>query len=329
MAVDVTKAKARAAAAATEPAGKMKVKTKTKTATTTTTTTTSGETQTAYKNLALAGQDKPARMTAKTTAKTTAKHADKPVYKNLVLAGLDKPAAKKKRKRADPHEQAGGNTAQSQQDEPRHRRARDSTRDETTTAPTHVEGPSRKGPSRNGGTASPLARRADALLQVRRGLPIWPYADEIRANLRRTDVMLLVGETGSGKSTQIPQFLVDERWCRPVEVAMTRGPGDDKPPDDGQQSERNERKKKKKKKKKKGDNSTTTTTTTTIGGCIAITQPRRVAAISLARRVAEESGTPLGAASPASTVGYAVRFDSCVSPRTRIKYLTEGMLLQL
>lgn len=68
---------------------------------------------------------------------------------------------------------------------------------------------------------------------------------------------------------------------------------------------------------------------------IAITQPRRVAAINLARRVAEEMGSTLGSASPGSKVGYSVRFDLCM-PREgesgegsgcRIKFLTEGMLL--
>ena len=67
---------------------------------------------------------------------------------------------------------------------------------------------------------------------------------------------------------------------------------------------------------------------TKIGGCIAITEPRRVAAITLARRVAEEMGTPLGSSSPASRVGYSVRFDNSTSPCTQIKFLTEGMLLQ-
>lgn len=56
---------------------------------------------------------------------------------------------------------------------------------------------------------------------------------------------------------------------------------------------------------------------------IAVTQPRRVAATSLARRVSEEYGCTLG-----STVGYTVRFDDCSSPKTRLKYLTDGTLLQ-
>ncbi|KAJ5334032.1 uncharacterized protein N7506_007815 [Penicillium brevicompactum] len=142
---------------------------------------------------------------------------------------------------------------------------------------------------------TPLREKAKALLETRRKLPVFENADLIRNNLREQDVMLLVGETGSGKSTQIPQFLVDEFWCRPVPTEITR---------DGKTEKK------------------------MVGGCIAITQPRRVAAISLARRVAEEMGTPLGSHSPASKVGYSVRFDTSVSPSTRVKFLTEGMLLQ-
>lgn len=142
---------------------------------------------------------------------------------------------------------------------------------------------------------TPLREKAKALLETRRKLPVFENADLIRDLLREQDVMLLVGETGSGKSTQIPQFLVDEFWCRPVPTQITR---------DGKTEKK------------------------MVGGCIAITQPRRVAAISLARRVAEEMGTPLGSHSPASKVGYAVRFDTSTSPSTRVKFLTEGMLLQ-
>ncbi|KAF2665151.1 P-loop containing nucleoside triphosphate hydrolase protein [Microthyrium microscopicum] len=122
-----------------------------------------------------------------------------------------------------------------------------------------------------------LNAKREALFRFRKDLPIWPSADGIRQLLRSKNIMILVGETGSGKSTQVPQFLLHEAWCT---------------------------------------------------GAIAITQPRRVAAISLARRVAEEMGSPLGSSSPASKVGYSVRFDNSVSANTRIKYLTEGMLLQ-
>ncbi|EXJ64096.1 hypothetical protein A1O7_00432 [Cladophialophora yegresii CBS 114405] len=137
-----------------------------------------------------------------------------------------------------------------------------------------------------------LKERARQLHPTRQGLPIYSHADEIRQKLRDHDVLLLVGETGSGKSTQVPQFLVTEPWCRKRKISTGVNVG------------------------------------ANVGGCIAITQPRRVAAISLARRVAEEMGTPLGNSSPASQVGYSVRFENSTSPSTRIKFLTEGMLLQ-
>ena len=140
-----------------------------------------------------------------------------------------------------------------------------------------------------------LKEKARALYEVRKTLPIWSHAADIRGGLRDKDVMLLVGETGSGKSTQVPQFLMDEPWCKCQCVQATLNG---------------------------------TTKTVSVGGCIAITEPRRVAAISLARRVAEELGTPLGSSSPASKVGYSVRFDNSTSASTRIKFLTEGMLLQ-
>jgi len=124
---------------------------------------------------------------------------------------------------------------------------------------------------------SPLLQKRVKLLETRKRLPIWHKRKDIREALRHHDVLVLSGETGSGKSTQVPQFLLDQTWC---------------------------------------------------SGKVAVTQPRRVAAISLARRVAEEMGSPLGSSSPASKVGYSVRFDENTSPSTRIKYLTEGMLLQ-
>ncbi|RYO74854.1 hypothetical protein DL764_010737 [Monosporascus ibericus] len=129
------------------------------------------------------------------------------------------------------------------------------------------------------------------LLKSRKALPIWSYQDEICSSLRgANDVLLIVGETGSGKSTQTPQFLCSEPWCRRKKVRV-------------QSQEVN------------------------VGGVIAVTQPRRVAATTLANRVAQEMGTPLGSSREGS-VGYSVRFDHNVPKGTKVKFLTEGMLLQ-
>ena len=61
----------------------------------------------------------------------------------------------------------------------------------------------------------------------------------------------------------------------------------------------------------------------TARGKIGCTQPRRVAAMSVAKRVAEEFGCRLG-----QEVGYTIRFEDCTSPETLIKYMTDGMLLR-
>ena len=56
---------------------------------------------------------------------------------------------------------------------------------------------------------------------------------------------------------------------------------------------------------------------------VGVTQPRRVAAVTVAKRVAEECGVQLG-----QKVGYSVRFDDVTSRSTRIKYMTDGLLLR-
>ena len=150
-------------------------------------------------------------------------------------------------------------------------------------------------PSKPPPNHTPLKAKAQALEAIRKTLPVWSHATEIRRELQNKDVLIISGETGSGKSTQIPQLISEESWCKAKSVNIKNGEA---------------------------------TTYTKVGGCIAITQPRRVAAITLARRVAEEMGTPLGSSSPSSRVGYSVRFDNSTSPSTRIKFLTEGMLLQ-
>ncbi|AEY96359.1 FADR140Cp [Eremothecium gossypii FDAG1] len=124
--------------------------------------------------------------------------------------------------------------------------------------------------------ASQLRQRAAELLKVRETLPVYRHQQSIMEHLNSNPVTILIGETGSGKSTQLPQLLLAQL----------------------------------KEEDKKG--------------AIAVTQPRRVAAVSLATRVAQEHGCNLG-----DEVGYSVRFDSCAHPsRTRLKYLTDGMLLR-
>jgi ATP-dependent RNA helicase DHR2 len=143
-----------------------------------------------------------------------------------------------------------------------------------------------------------------AYLKARKELPLWGYQDKIRDMLKKRDVLVVVGETGSGKSTQIPQFLYQEDWCQRKKVRVN-----------------NEE--------------------VSVGGVIAITQPRRVAATTLAHRVSREVGTPIPAQKSSGEsgdatkesyakglVGYSVRFDHNVPRGTKIKYLTEGMLLQ-
>ena len=120
-------------------------------------------------------------------------------------------------------------------------------------------------------------------------LPIWAGKDKILERIRENDTVILVGETGSGKTTQLPQFLWQEKFIVP-DVPLVLG----------------------------------------------ITQPRRVAATSLARRVASE----MGCADPSTIkprsidtdnpayVGYTVRFDDRTTRQTRIKFLTDGMLIR-
>ncbi|KOM31393.1 hypothetical protein LR48_Vigan01g094800 [Vigna angularis] len=101
-------------------------------------------------------------------------------------------------------------------------------------------------------------------------LPIVQYEEKIIETVERNPVVVVIGETGSGKSTQLSQMLHRRGY-----------------------------------------------------GKIAVTQPRRVAAVSVARRVAQELGVQLG-----EEVGYAIRFEDRTSHNTRIKYLTDGVLLR-
>lgn len=113
------------------------------------------------------------------------------------------------------------------------------------------------------------------LQQQRARLPIAQHQRELVYALEQYRTLLVVGSTGSGKSTQLAQYWHEAGWTKD-------------------------------------------------GRIICIAQPRRVAAMSLAQRVAEERGCVLG-----DEVGYAVRFDEVCDPlRTRIKYVTDGVLLR-
>jgi pre-mRNA-splicing factor ATP-dependent RNA helicase DHX16 len=117
-------------------------------------------------------------------------------------------------------------------------------------------------------------KRKMTIKETKESLPVFPFKDEIIAAIQSHQVLIIEGETGSGKTTQIPQFL--------HEAGFT-------------------------------DNNKKV-------GC---TQPRRVAAMSVAARVAEEMGVKLG-----NEVGYSIRFEDCTSDRTIIKYMTDGMMLR-
>ncbi|KAM8797452.1 putative ATP-dependent RNA helicase DHX40 [Eudromia elegans] len=104
-------------------------------------------------------------------------------------------------------------------------------------------------------------------------LPIAKYRRALVQAVRERPFLIVTGETGSGKSTQLPKYLYEAGLAE--------------------------------------------------HGAIGVTQPRRVATLSVARRVAEEMGCALG-----SVVGYQVRFDDCSSEDTAIKYMTDGCLLR-
>ncbi|KAF7809030.1 Pre-mRNA-splicing factor ATP-dependent RNA helicase DEAH10 [Senna tora] len=126
--------------------------------------------------------------------------------------------------------------------------------------------------NRNRQTEFPARRQK--ILQQRKSLPIASVEKRLVEEVRKNDILIIVGETGSGKTTQIPQFLFDAGFCHDGKV-------------------------------------------------IGITQPRRVAAVTVAKRVSEECGAELG-----QKVGYSIRFDDTTSTSTRIKYMTDGLLLR-
>jgi len=102
---------------------------------------------------------------------------------------------------------------------------------------------------------------------------VYSVRSELLNVVREHQIVVIVGETGSGKTTQLTQYLLDDGYAD--------------------------------------------------YGVIGCTQPRRVAAVSVAQRVAEEAGVELG-----TKVGYSIRFEDCTSPSTVLKYMTDGILLR-
>lgn len=124
-------------------------------------------------------------------------------------------------------------------------------------------------------TGQALSQQYMSILKTRRGLPVHAQRDEFLQLYQKSQILVFVGETGSGKTTQIPQFVLF----------------DDLPHLNNKM--------------------------------VACTQPRRVAAMSVAQRVAQEMDVNLG-----DEVGYSIRFEDKTSPKTILKYMTDGMLLR-
>ena len=115
--------------------------------------------------------------------------------------------------------------------------------------------------------------QSKTLKEQREFLPAFAVREDLLRIIQDNQVVIVVGETGSGKTTQLTQFLYEDGYGKL--------------------------------------------------GLIGCTQPRRVAAMSVAKRVSEEMECKLG-----STVGYAIRFEDCTSKETLIKYMTDGVLLR-
>ncbi|RZF33095.1 hypothetical protein LSTR_LSTR009824 [Laodelphax striatellus] len=111
------------------------------------------------------------------------------------------------------------------------------------------------------------------LLEQRKSLPVYKVRKRILEEINKHATLIVIGETGSGKTTQIPHFIHNAQLAGNM--------------------------------------------------MIGITQPRRVAAVTIAQRVAQEMHCTVG-----GTVGYCVRFEDSTSPATKLKFMTDGMLLR-
>uniref|UniRef100_A0A914CVZ3 ATP-dependent RNA helicase DHX8 n=1 Tax=Acrobeloides nanus TaxID=290746 RepID=A0A914CVZ3_9BILA len=123
-------------------------------------------------------------------------------------------------------------------------------------------------------SSKPTGKRTNLTIKEQReSLPIFNLKQGLMQAIADNQILIVIGETGSGKTTQMTQYLVEMGFAK--------------------------------------------------RGRIGCTQPRRVAAMSVAKRVSEEFGCRLG-----QDVGYTIRFEDCTSQDTIIKYMTDGMLLR-
>lgn len=124
-------------------------------------------------------------------------------------------------------------------------------------------------------TGNPHSEKYFRILKTRRELPVHKQRAEFLEMYHKTQILVFVGETGSGKTTQIPQYVLYDELPHLNKKL------------------------------------------------IACTQPRRVAAMSVAQRVADELDVKLG-----EEVGYSIRFENKTGPKTMLKYMTDGQLLR-
>ena len=155
--------------------------------------------------------------------------------------------------------------------------------------------------------------------QQRQSLPVFKVRDEFIAVCREHQIVVVVGETGSGKTTQLTQYLLEEGYATsPAAAAAAAAAATAVPLRTTSRSAAAAAAAEAE--AAAGGAAGAALFSTGIIGC---TQPRRVAAVSVAKRVAEEMGVELG-----TTVGYSIRFEDCTSQETAIKYMTDGVLLR-
>eukprot|EP01135_Chromosphaera_perkinsii_P000731 Nk52_evm19s151 gene=Nk52_evmTU19s151 len=124
------------------------------------------------------------------------------------------------------------------------------------------------------GKATSYGQKTDKTIQEQReSLPIYSLKRQLMEAIDKHQILIVIGETGSGKTTQMTQYCIEAGYAKT--------------------------------------------------GRIGCTQPRRVAAMSVAKRVSEEFGCRLG-----EEIGYTIRFEDCTSQSTVCKYMTDGMLLR-